>query len=203
MTDFQYDFKKYVHLERWVSYWFQVREALLFKPESILVIGKGDGIVIDILKTYVKEIKVLDVDESLNVDIVSSVANIPIPDEIFDIVLCAEVLEHLPFDKFEQCLKEINRISKKGAVISLPHFAPQIKFKLKLPLIDEIAFAPKIICPITHKFNGEHYWEIGKKGYPIKKIKKMIRKIFILKKDFVPFENQYHHFFILEKRMIF
>ena len=55
----------------------------------------------------------------------------------------------------------------------------------------------KLPLPIKHKFNGQHYWEIGKKGYSTKKIRKIIKKYFKIQKEFIPFENQYHHFYIL------
>jgi hypothetical protein len=53
-------------------------------------------------------------------------------------------------------------------------------------------------------FNGEHYWEINKKGYGIETIKTSIETIaqkhnFFLERDYRPFENPYHHFFVLKK----
>jgi hypothetical protein len=113
--------------------------------------------------------------------------------------LCAEVLEHLPFEKFEKCLQELRRVSKKYVVLSLPHFGPPIKLSFKVPLFKEIKMALKIPFPTKHKFNDEHYWEIGKQGYPASKIRKILKKYFKIKKEFIPFENQYHHFYILEK----
>lgn len=198
----KYSFKKYVYLSRWVSYWHQISEVLELNPQSILVIGKGDGIVADIIKKYVPETKVLDIDEKLNADIVASVENIPFNDNSFDVILCAEVLEHLPFEKFEKCIIEISRVSRNGVVLSLPHFSPQVKLKFKIPFIREVEIAPKIPFFIKHKFNQEHYWEIGKKGYSPAKIRKILKKYFIIKNEFIPFENQYHHFFALEKLKI-
>jgi hypothetical protein len=81
----------------------------------------------------------------------------------------------------------------------LPHFGPPIKFSFKIPFFKEVKMALKIPFPIKHKFNGEHYWEIGKQGYPASKIRKILKKYFKIKKEFIPFENQYHHFYILEK----
>ncbi|MHA1380617.1 MAG: hypothetical protein ACTSRG_19795 [Candidatus Helarchaeota archaeon] len=53
---------------------------------------------------------------------------------------------------------------------------------------------------LFHKFNGEHYWEIGKAGYPLSKIIKDIQKTgFEVEKTYRVFENPYHRFFILRK----
>lgn len=40
-----YDFKQYVDQKRWMSYYYQIREAVASGCSSFLVVGKGDGIV--------------------------------------------------------------------------------------------------------------------------------------------------------------
>ena len=55
----------------------------------------------------------------------------------------------------------------------------------------------KIPFPRKHKFDGEHDWEIGKKGYSLSKIRKILSKYFIVEKEFYPPENMWHYFFIL------
>jgi len=189
-----YDFK-----DRWISYWQQIKEVLDLKPKEVLEIGIGNKTVANYLKNQGIEVKTLDINKKLEPDIVASVLNIPLKDNSFDVVLCAEVLEHLPFKQFEKGLSELKRVTNKYLVLSLPHFGHSIKFSFKIPLIKEKKFALRVPFPIRHKFNGQHYWEIGKKGYPLLKIKQIIKKYFKIKKDFIPFENQYHHFFILAK----
>lgn len=195
-----YDFKKYANLERFDSYFYQLREALSLPISNLLEIGVGDGVFRDYIKSNTAiDYKSMDIAEDLNPDIIGSVKNIPLPDNSNELVVAYEVLEHLPFEDFEKALYEIARVSKKYAVISLPHFGPPIKFALKLPFLKEIKFAFKIPYPREHKFNGQHYWEIGKKGYSASKIRKIICRHFDIKKEFVPWENQYHHFYVLEK----
>ena len=195
----KYYFQKYVHKGRWVSYWHQIKEVLNLKPQSVLVVGIGDGIVIDVLKKQIEKVKTFDIEKDLNPDILGSIDNMPLADNSFDIILCAEVLEHLPFEKFEKCLSELKRVARKYVVLSLPHFAPQLKLNFKIPIIKEVKIAIKIPFPKKHKFNGQHYWEIGKRGYSPKKIRKIIKRYFTIKKEFIPMENQYHHFYILNK----
>jgi len=50
-----------------------------------------------------------------------------------------------------------------------------------------------------NNFNGEHYWEIGRKNYPKSKIREIIKKHFKIKTEFSPMLNAYHYFFVLEK----
>jgi len=195
----KYDFSKYNHRSRWMSYWHQIDEVLRLKPDSVLEIGIGDKTVVNFLKSQGVNITTLDINKDLKPDVIGSVLTMPFRDSSFDVVLCAEVLEHLPFEKFEEGLKELKRVSRKNLVLSLPHFGHSLKFSFKIPLIKEKRIACRLAFPIKHEFNGEHYWEIGKKGYPPDKIRKIIKKYFQIKKEFIPFENQYHHFFILEK----
>ncbi len=162
-------------------------------------VGVGNKIVSSYLTNQGIKVITFDKDEKLNPDIVGNVLKTPFQDNSFDVILCAEVLEHLPFEKFGEALSELERITKKHLVLSLPHFGHSIKFSFKIPLLKEKKSAVRMPFPIKHHFNGEHYWEIGKRGYPLSKIKKIIKRHFKIKKEFIPFENQYHHFFILAK----
>lgn len=193
-----YKFYQYDYKERWISYWHQIDEILKLEPESVLEIGVADKVVADYLKKQGVAVKTLDINGELKPDFTANVLEVPLPDDSFFVVLCAEVLEHLPFSDFEKALLEIKRVSKKFVILTLPHFGPTIKFCLKLPFIKEKRFAFKLLFLKKHQ-SKEHYWEIGKKGYPAGKIRKIIKRYFRIRKEFIPFENQYHHFFILEK----
>lgn len=194
-----YRFEQYSHLDRWASYYYQLQLLLEGGPDNVLEIGVGDKVLKNYLKdnTNIRYIAI-DIDEDLKPDVVGDVRQLPFKDNTFDTVCAFEVLEHIPFEYFEQALKEMKRVSKKNVLISLPHFGPPVQLYIKLPFI-KFSFSRKIPVFKKHVFNGQHYWEIGKKGYSLKKIKKIMASIFLLKKDFVPFTNQYHHFFVLEK----
>lgn len=198
-----YQFFSYAHPGRFVSYYHQLAEALTLNPESILEVGVGDGVFRDYLKnnTNVPYTSV-DVAGDLSPDVVGDVTKLPFKDGSFDVVCAFEVLEHLPFEKFDQALTELDRVSKRAVVLSLPHFGPPVKFLFKLPFFPEITLAFKIPFPRKHVFNGQHYWEIGKRGYSPQKIRGILKKYFTIEKEFVPFENQYHHFYILTKNTL-
>lgn len=192
--------KEYNDSKRRMSYWYQVKEVLACKPENVLVIGKGNGLVPEYLKLDGIKIITLDINKHLKPDVVASVLTMPLGDNTFDTVLCAQVLEHLPYGEFEKSLREIRRVTKRCAIISLPHFGPVIKFYLKIPLLPPLKFIVKLPYPRKHVFKGEHCWEIGKRGYPMRKIKKdIVNSGLIIEKDFIVFENPLHHFFVLKK----
>lgn len=197
----KYGFGKYSNSERWSSYWHQINEVLSLRPGNVLVVGKGDGVVSDVLKKYIEKVKTMDINTELSPDIVGSIESAPIEDNSFDAVLCAEVLEHLPFEEFGGSLTELRRISGKNVIITLPRWGRHFSIEVRLPLLKKIRLQRKFsLFPIRHKFDGEHHWEIGKKGYPLKKIKKEIAAAgFKIINDYLCFESPYHHFFILEK----
>jgi len=197
--DKYYQFYNYEYKDRWISYWHQIDEILKLKPQNILEIGVGTRTVCNYLKNQGLKVKTFDLDENRNPDVVGSVDDMPFENNSFDLVLCAEVLEYLKFNKFEKCLIELKRVSRGDVVLSLPHFGPPLKLRFKIPFLKEIKIAWKIPYHPKHGLNGVHYWEIGKKGYSSNKIRNIIKKYFKIKKEFIPFENQYHHFYILEK----
>lgn len=198
-----YTFTKYCYPERWASYYYQLREVIAQNPSSLLEVGGGDGVFREYIKTNTDiAYQNLDIAEDLNPDVVGSVEQIPLPDRSVDMVVAFQVLEHLPFEKFEQTLSELGRVSRGAVIISLPHFGPPITCSFKVPFLPEFRFAFKIPFPRKHTFNGQHYWEIGKRGYSAGRIRGIIRKHFSIKKEFVPFENQYHHFYVLGPKIV-
>jgi hypothetical protein len=72
-----------------------------------------------------------------------------------------------------------------------------LSFSLKIPLLPQLRIAYKLPFPKTHRFNGEHYWEIGKKGYSIASIRALLSRFGTIERDFIPFTSEYHHFFVV------
>lgn len=198
-----YDFSKYCGTSRFVSYWHQLDEIIKLKPSSVLEVGVGDNVVASYLKNNTDIMyKSLDIAEDLNPDIIGNIEKMDLEDSSFDIVCAFEVLEHLPFEKFVPVLNELGRVSKKYVLISVPHWGRHFSFEIRLPFIKKIRWQHKFnIFPIKHKFNGQHYWEIGKSNYPVSKIKEHIKKSDLsIVKDYISFGSPYHHFFILVKK---
>lgn len=192
-------FMSYDTKERWMSYWYQIREILSLKPKNVLEVGIGTKVVSEYLKRVGVEVTTVDINPELNPDYVCSVTELSRINRKYDVVLCAQVLEHLPFPEFEKALDEIAKICR-FAVITLPYGAIDFSLICYLPRKGlKNIFSLKIPFPRKHSSN-EHYWEIGKREFPIVKIKEKILKCFEIKKEFYPHENMYHYFFILRSR---
>jgi len=196
-----YSFERYVHEGRWDSYRHQIQEIIATKPGSVLEIGSGDGVVASYLRQNTNtKYSVADIDETRKPDVVAPITKLPGADNSFDTVCAFQVLEHIPFEDFETGVDELFRVASKYVLISLPHFGPQVKFLCKIPFLPEIRFAFKIPFAKKHVFNGEHYWEVGKRRYSPEKIRNILQKHGDLEKEYVPFLNQYHRFYVLKKK---
>jgi len=193
--------QKYNHKARWLSYWYQVDLILKSEIKTVLEVGIGAGIVKDYLFKVLDNVKTLDIDAQLNPDIVGSIEKIPVNDMSFDCVLAAEVLEHIPYEHFISTLKEMKRVSRKYAIISLPDSRHTLfSWYLKLPLIRPIIALWKLNKKEGHRFDGQHYWEIGKKEYGLERIKSdIINSGWKIIKSFTPQDVPTKHFFLLEK----
>jgi len=189
---------RYGYRERFASYYYQVREVLAERPQSVLEVGVGDGVV----GTYLRSQALVtyssaDIAEDLAPDIVGSVTKLPCKDKSYDVVCCFEVLEHIPYEKVPTALGELSRVARNAVVLSVPHFGPRLQFMAKVPFLPELRCAVKVPWPRKHTFNGEHYWELGKRGFSPRAFRALLRTFGTVTRDFVPFENQYHHFFVI------
>ena len=108
----------------------------------------------------------------------------------------------MPYSEFPKALKEIHRVSRKHVVLSLPDVTTVYRVNIELPRIRPIKRLVNhpFHRPAQHVFDGEHYWEIGKIGYPLKQIELDIRQSGLnIIKTYRVFEFYYHRFFLLEK----
>jgi len=201
-----YKFNSYVDLNRFISYYYQIKFVLDLNPKTILEIGVGNKFFYNYFKSNNFDMLNCDLDESLNPDVISDVRCLDLKANSFDVVCCFQVLEHIPLSDFEIAINELRRVSKKYVVLSLPYNSYNFQFLFHFPFSKTLfncnyfEFSLRFPLYLKHKFKGEHYWEIGKRGCSIYKIRKLIKKNKLkIVKEYSPFLNKYHLFFILEK----
>lgn len=199
---FHYIDEQYNKKERFASYWHQIDEVRKCEPDSVLEIGGGSGVVRGFIKNVGLRMFSLDIDPKLEPNVIGSVLDLPFGDCSVDVVACYQVLEHLPFGEFPRALRELARVTKKHVLISLPDVNRVVTLSLRASrfirvqlMINVPAFKRR-----RHEFDGEHYWEIGKAGYDVSRVRKIIEKSGLdLKSTYRVFEHPYHRFFILTK----
>lgn len=198
----------YLSRDRWLSYVTQVTTLQDLNPQRVAEIGIGPGVVGPMVKAtypgcqYVS----VDVDANLRPEVCASVTSLPFQNSVLDAVFCCQVLEHLPYHLFGPALSELRRVVSRRVVISLPDeswfFFLRVRGSRRvLPSLWKGVSFPRPF-PAKHDFekHGQHYWEIGKKDYPIRRIIDDIGRTGLSLKDhFRMVDRPYWHFFILDK----
>lgn len=108
-----------------------LKESKKLQPREIFDAGCGEGFILKKLKENKIGSKLLGIDFSKNAIEIgkklhptlslqhASIYDIPFKSDTFDLVICSEVLEHL--ENPEKALKELERVTKKYCIISVPH----------------------------------------------------------------------------------
>jgi SAM-dependent methyltransferase len=189
------------------SYIYQLNFALESEPHRILYVGKGTGVAPYLLSRCQgnPEVVTLDTDERYKPDIIGSVLDIPFENNSFDVTVCCQVLEHIPFDSFLRALREMYRVTKDHLVLSLPDRRFFCGFRIRMPLIN-IGFQlnfPRFFARPSHEkrlADTGHYWEIELKQTPFRKVKKAIKDSgWITDKVTRVYDRSCHTFFYLHK----
>lgn len=166
---------------RFYSYRLQTLYALKSQPQTVLIIGKGDNIVGNILVNYGVNVINLDIEKALFPDLTGTVVKLPIKSKSFDVCICCQVLEHLPFKQFMTSLEELNRITKGYLVLSLPDIRRFVLLRIQLERFKfDLQLNFPRLSPLQKPFSilekEGHYWEIGYDHESLNKIKREIRK---------------------------
>jgi hypothetical protein len=189
--------------ERFISYHTQKDQILKLlalsnnpKPR-VLEIGSGSGFLSKYLKSEGVDVKTFDFDSSLNPDFLGDVRSLSQSvKEKFDVVACFETLEHIPFESLEKAFSEIRAVTSDYFIMSVPYIRLYLNIRFKLPLLKARYLIVSWPFAVRHQFKGEHYWELGKKGYSRRRLMGLLEKFFKVERDFTNPLNMFHHYFI-------
>lgn len=196
-----YDFLRYMNKARWNSVWHQLDEVIRLAPENVLEIGLGTGVFKQVASLFGLKVETLDLDPALNPDHVGSVEEIPLSDASFDIVCAFQILEHVPYESSLRGFNEMIRVSKQYIVISLPDARPVWSYQVHIPgfgMKNILLQRPQFNMP-ENKFDGEHYWELNKKGFELSRVVSDLTRLAKLVKTYRVVGNTYHRFFVFSK----
>ena len=186
--------------EQWLSHLEQINAVSRLRPTSILEVGCGNGLVSWALKKRGFPVQTVDINPSLEPDFVGNVVDLPqvVGGRTYDLVLCAEVLEHLPFDLFPSALHALAACTQRYAVLTLPDNACVVTLDVKFTRLPRITlllprFRVAALPPV-------HAWAISQSGTPLRKIVSELRRCFHIDAAYRLRDNPAHRFFILVKR---
>lgn len=197
-----YEFQNYLSKERWSSLWHQLDEVIQLKPEKVLEIGPGPGVFKQMALLMGVSVETLDLDPELRPDHIGSATALPFVTNAYDVVCAFQMLEHLPYDVSLIAFNEMVRISQRYVVISLPDARSVWRYQLHIPgfgMCNLLVPRPQLRAK-EHKFDGEHYWELNKRGYRFNRIISDFSQADVqLIKTYRVQENPYHRFFLFKK----
>ncbi len=173
----------YFDLRQLCTYAHQINDIYNLHLNQILEIGIGNGFTSHYLKNAGFDVMTVDINCKLNPDLCCGIDEVEdhVKGKKFDLVVCCEVLEHLPFSEFESILKIFRRLSK-NLYITLPNYNRVFGFGGFVKLLPKKVFSLKefmIEVPNTKKLDYEHFWEVGSSNETKKKqIKNILEKYY-------------------------
>jgi hypothetical protein len=197
-----YLFSKYTTKARWNSLWHQVDEVLRLNPDTVLEIGPGPGYFKKMLEISGLRVDTLDVDLEIRPGCVGSATALPYCNESYDVVCAFQVLEHLPYNRALVAFAEMVRVSRSNVVISLPDARRLWRYRFFIPFLGDVDMMiprPRF-RPVAHVFDGEHYWELNKRGFSFESVMGDLEQVAKMTRTFRVPEIAYHRFLIFEKR---
>ena len=196
---------KRIKYNRWVSYYWQMQYISECRPDSILELGVGDGIMSSTLRALGYSILTCDISKDVAADVTADIRALPFKDASFDLIASFQVLEHLEYDHFLPCLQSLQKVARKHVLLSLPQGRKYFDFQMHLPWMrkdDYVGMFRDIqrYPPYEKPAGRNHYWEIGVRGYPLERIVADIERAgFRIRVNRTIPQNTYHRFFVLEK----
>ena len=187
---------------RFACYWHQIDQILQQDSRSVLEVGIGNAFVSDYLRRSGVPVVTVDIDGALGPTVVGSVLSLPLKERTFDVVACFEVLEHLPYESFGSALRELGRLSRRSVIISVPDIGRCYRLLVTIPRLGERRWMIELptLRRKPHVFDGQHYWEIGWRGFEIQRIYgDIVRSGFCVEQTFRVFEWPYHRVFVLRR----
>lgn len=145
----------------------QLRELYELGAEDVLEIGMADGYMRAVVSRFTRHrIVSCDLDPGLSPDVAGSVTALPFPGGAFDVVMCCQVLEHIPFASFSVAVRELGRVARRAVFLSVPDVRRYFAVRVRLPKLGwrTLALSPERRSLGPYTYDGEHHWEIGFQG---------------------------------------
>lgn len=133
------------------------------KPNSVLEIGIGNGFTSTFLKRAGIEVCTVDINANLTPDIICPLNELPkhLINRRFDLVVCCEVLEHIPFEEFERSL-EIFKLYSNNLFLTLPSYPTWFGLSgfVRMPKINKLLSVGISVKRKKNMAKHIHFWEL-------------------------------------------
>ena len=176
-------------LSAFVNAYYQLRDVeSLSGCRTILLVGPGQGLVMPVFRWRGYTVETLDIDETFRPDHLGSVHDLArFLDQQFDVIIASHVLEHLAEPLLDPALAEMARVARHAIVyVPVAGRCSSVRVQPGAFGIDwqfRVNFFNYFERPdgLTRKYwNGEHYWEVGRRGFRVRDIRARLRRSFIV-----------------------
>lgn len=180
---------KELPLSTFINAYYQLRDvSSLGDCHRLLVVGPGQGLVVPVLRWRGYAVETFDIDSTFAPDHLGSVHDLSrfSPGQ-FDVIIASHVLEHLAEPHLDAALREMARVSRysliylpvagRYAAVRIQPGTLNLDWQLRFNLFNYLERPDGI----TRKYaRGEHYWEIGRRGFRVKDVKTRLAQFFVI-----------------------
>ena len=179
------DFMRNLDFLNWFRYFYLLKDIVRLSPRSVLEIGAGEGIIKKCVTGMVDNYFVLDINAKLLPDIVGDVRDFYCElENRFDLVVIADVLEHIPFGDLFRGLSNIARYMKDDSklLVTIPHRRSNFLFMTPnyIPRVLTVPTGFLSLGSFYRRFikrkiwiDPHHCWEIGDGSVRVKDVEKV------------------------------
>lgn len=194
---------KQIGLSNFINTYYQYKDVQTLNGCSkILIVGSGQGLDKVVFEWRGYDVTTIDIDSTFDPDYTGSVHDLNMFDTgQFDVVIASHVLEHLAEPHLDPALQEIARVGHH-ALVYLPVYGKHLQWrfttgarKLDLSLVLDLYNLFKKPDGLSPDYSaGQHFWEVGMRGFKIKDMKKRFLSCFNIvymyrNKDWLPSIN--------------
>lgn len=146
------------------SFVHQIKHIVEMRPSNAIEVGIGNGFVSTFLRRSGIDVLTADINPALEPDICAPLADIPkLVSEPRDVVICCEVLEHMPLEELDANLDHLKSLGRR-LYLTLPRSKRNwgLAGMVHLPKLRGRLFDANIDIPWRRSIEGTpHFWEVG------------------------------------------
>ena len=202
--------RKEINLSNFVNTYYQYRDLQTCGPDvrRVLIVGPGQGLDAAVLKWLGYEITTFDIDETFRPDHIGSVHEMTMfSDRQFDAVIASHVLEHLAVPYLDAAMSELARVARFSIVYLPVHgrhmqvrVAPGVRSIDVALTFDYFNWLEKPDGVTPRYCAGQHFWEIGLRGWRVGDLRRRFAKYFDLLHDYRNRDWNLSHNFVLKSK---
>ncbi|TXS94531.1 class I SAM-dependent methyltransferase [Parahaliea aestuarii] len=160
--------ENYFELAQLCSYAHQISDIYQTGAREILEIGVGSGLTSSFLRKSGRKVTTADINPNLSPDICAPLSELGryVGELKYDLVVCCEVLEHMPFEQFEESV-ELLRSFSKNLYLTLPAYRRTLGFggMFRFPRLGMLPFNFHLELPNRKPISPSHFWEVDSESF--------------------------------------